>query len=434
MSITIQKYMKKWLFILVLFSTSLVGQEPFMKHLTNEKGLPSMTIYQILQDKEGYIWLGSAKGLSRYDGRKFVNIDLSSMLDKEIIHMQEDFLGRIWINNLSGQVAWIEDMELHFPTLEALPEGSLPIRLKIHGDDLFLSHKKLDRKLLIYKLHADGSISKKEYTDTGVVNLIISQLSYGDTIYFSAFGLKDNSLRYYYFHNDSIKQEYIETDFEGYDVGDGKFLLLEVDNKNRFLLDNGDYVLRYDKDKDKIERIYDCAENRINDCKIRDGKIWLFTKNGILVFDEETLEKEKEFLSGINSHVMFEDREHNLWFPTAANGIFLLYNMNTLTYNSENSNIPKSDIYSLYYEGADSTLYIGMSNGYLSKYDQRKKTFSNYKLPLSGRVVSMDIDENGFLWLGLDDGMCLMDTSNDQIVRINSSSAIKVVKELSNLR
>ena len=40
---------------------------------TVEDGLPSNTIYAIEQDSLGYIWLGTNKGLSRFDGSEFIN-------------------------------------------------------------------------------------------------------------------------------------------------------------------------------------------------------------------------------------------------------------------------------------------------------------------------------------------------------------------------
>jgi ligand-binding sensor domain-containing protein len=48
----------------------------FFIHFSKEQGLNSNTIYSILQDKTGNIWVGTNKGLNRLDGNKFVSIPI----------------------------------------------------------------------------------------------------------------------------------------------------------------------------------------------------------------------------------------------------------------------------------------------------------------------------------------------------------------------
>ena len=38
-------------------------------HLTQEHGMPSSSVISILQDTQGFMWLGTVNGLARYDGR-----------------------------------------------------------------------------------------------------------------------------------------------------------------------------------------------------------------------------------------------------------------------------------------------------------------------------------------------------------------------------
>ncbi|HSN16736.1 MAG TPA: two-component regulator propeller domain-containing protein, partial [Gammaproteobacteria bacterium] len=44
---------------------------PRFRHLTMEDGLSNNEVYDIAQDKKGYIWLATADGLDRYDGYGF---------------------------------------------------------------------------------------------------------------------------------------------------------------------------------------------------------------------------------------------------------------------------------------------------------------------------------------------------------------------------
>src|SRR3569623_441299 len=43
-----------------------------LEHLTTADGLPQGTVYETLQDSQGFIWLGTEDGLVRYDGHELV--------------------------------------------------------------------------------------------------------------------------------------------------------------------------------------------------------------------------------------------------------------------------------------------------------------------------------------------------------------------------
>ena len=46
------------------------------KKLSVEQGLSNSAVYSLLQDRQGFIWVGTQNGLSRYDGYHFVNYNL----------------------------------------------------------------------------------------------------------------------------------------------------------------------------------------------------------------------------------------------------------------------------------------------------------------------------------------------------------------------
>ena len=61
--------------IMVLFCALLMAvggawaqERQTLRRLTTEDGLPSNTVRNIVQDRQGFIWLGTDKGLCRYDG------------------------------------------------------------------------------------------------------------------------------------------------------------------------------------------------------------------------------------------------------------------------------------------------------------------------------------------------------------------------------
>ncbi len=42
-------------------------------HFTTNQGLVNTVVYDVVQDKKGYLWFGTGNGLSRYDGYRFYN-------------------------------------------------------------------------------------------------------------------------------------------------------------------------------------------------------------------------------------------------------------------------------------------------------------------------------------------------------------------------
>ncbi len=76
----------------------------FRNFMQQKDGLPANTITSMCEDKRGNIWLATmAAGVSRYDGKKFTNYDISSGLDGlRNQAMLADKNGNVWIGNEAG--------------------------------------------------------------------------------------------------------------------------------------------------------------------------------------------------------------------------------------------------------------------------------------------------------------------------------------------
>ena len=68
-------FFKKYIFIILLFLVLKIdAQEYTIKNFTIKDGLPSNIIFDIKQDKIGYLWIATEKGLVKYDGHDFTQI------------------------------------------------------------------------------------------------------------------------------------------------------------------------------------------------------------------------------------------------------------------------------------------------------------------------------------------------------------------------
>ena len=66
----------RFVFIYFFFTCWLYAQQGFeyVLQLREENGLPDNSIRSIIQDAEGFIWLGMDEGVARYDGAQFVTL------------------------------------------------------------------------------------------------------------------------------------------------------------------------------------------------------------------------------------------------------------------------------------------------------------------------------------------------------------------------
>ena len=91
-------------FFFLFFTVFATAQTPLLRRLTDEEGLPTPAIYDVIQDHHGFIWLGTDKGLYRYDGIFFQHYDGAALKGSAVTALQEDGEGSIWGINFAGQV------------------------------------------------------------------------------------------------------------------------------------------------------------------------------------------------------------------------------------------------------------------------------------------------------------------------------------------
>jgi diguanylate cyclase (GGDEF)-like protein len=70
-----------------------------------EQGLPLNTVQSLYQTRDGYLWVGTAGGLARFDGVRFTTYDSSrapEMASQPIFGFMEDAQGQLWIGHTKG--------------------------------------------------------------------------------------------------------------------------------------------------------------------------------------------------------------------------------------------------------------------------------------------------------------------------------------------
>jgi len=143
----------RWLALLSaqLFSFFLPAQDPACVRFNEVTGLNSSEVYDLLQDRAGFIWIATDRGVFRFDGYTFEPFTTAQGLtDNTVFCIQEDYVGRIWAMPFNGRLCYIENnrvvqyeyndtLEKYLPgnriarSIHVLPSGTIQIGYLTHG-------------------------------------------------------------------------------------------------------------------------------------------------------------------------------------------------------------------------------------------------------------------------------------------------------------
>ena len=99
---------------------------PFFQRVwQSEQGLPHDSVQAIVQTRDGYIWIGTRRGVERFDGTRFVKLEMSGATRENISSLHEDRNGSLWIGTAKG-VARLQNGKLSlYGPAQGVPEDDV---------------------------------------------------------------------------------------------------------------------------------------------------------------------------------------------------------------------------------------------------------------------------------------------------------------------
>lgn len=93
--------------MLIVVNLSAQNQGYHFELYTMKEGLCSNRLTSLWQDRDGFLWIGTEKGLSRFDGSLFDNYfprsgDSTALSSESILFIREDSQGTLWIRTHNG--------------------------------------------------------------------------------------------------------------------------------------------------------------------------------------------------------------------------------------------------------------------------------------------------------------------------------------------
>ncbi len=124
---------------LALFlSISFISEAQMARLYTSGSGLPNSKIYNISQDTDGFIWISTENGLSRFDGMSFTTFKNSkedagnTVASDFVLELFEDSNGTYWVGTSAG--LQIFDMEYNTFSKIDLQDKDVPMSIQHISD------------------------------------------------------------------------------------------------------------------------------------------------------------------------------------------------------------------------------------------------------------------------------------------------------------
>lgn len=132
----------RWLLLAVCVPGIAWAQLPEATRFSTADGLPSNAVYQLVEDRHGYLWFATDDGLARFDGRHFrVWRREQGLVDNQLRALAVDAHDQLWIGTRQGAVmrmsadrsridhlGGVRDSDLADPAIRVLlpdPDGSV---------------------------------------------------------------------------------------------------------------------------------------------------------------------------------------------------------------------------------------------------------------------------------------------------------------------
>ena len=305
------------LFYLLFVNGVLLSQNPHYFTIDKTKGLPSNTVYDIVQDKKGMIWLATNEGICKFDGKKFTPFSSDEQKSRAGSNLIEDMYGRIWYCSFDGYIYYVQNGKIY-----ALPQQNA------------LGYQKfniLDNQLLYFEENNIVFLDLKTLKQNKKVSfksndLIASHLFKGIFYVYTKDFLLEVS------PNGKLKKILLPTNIkENLNTviltnSSDKLVLLSKYSNKYSLYSNGTFK-EFDFEKKIIF---------LQNASFTSNTNWISTTNGIVKFNINHPSNCKRYFENYNISVILKDNEDNHWIGTLGKGLLLIPNFETYLIPTQN--------------------------------------------------------------------------------------------------
>lgn len=389
---------------LFLFSGLSSGQTYNFKNYGAENNIPSGFVYTINQSDDGFLWVGTSNGISRFDGFTFFNVAYpDSSVNRYPTVSIKDKTGMIWFGCSDGSVFYEKNNKLHkvpitntraISDLLESPEGIIYVIPQ--GKAIYTVNQVNPEEVKQYLMSEDLSMSSASLAGRGSIMI----------------GTQENVLKCSV-GNDTIFVEKVITGFENSNITaihqteDSTVYIIGTEDFGMFhlKLSETSYFLSRFPDHPELDTL--SVQAMTDDA---DKTLWISTKGkGIyqldLSADHKTVLMSRHFdtstgLTADYVKTVLQDIEGNYWIGFYGEGISILssyaFGYYTPGKNSSENNIIFAGAYQKNY-------LLGTPTGYhiFDVESGKSKSFTALTSQVGNTEINTYyIDKNETLWIG----------------------------------
>ncbi len=378
-----------------LVAAPVIAQAPDLRfeRISIDQGLSQNSVYAMLQDRMGFLWIGTDDGLNRYDGYRFEVLrsspggHLDSLSENRIRALCEDRDGILWIGTRSGGLNRYDRRSRtstrfrHDPAVED----------SLGADRVWVIHQ--DRGGTLW-VGTDGGLDHFEPEQAGTFN--------------------------------HLRHDPADPTSLGHDL----VRILHEDRAGNLWAGTRRGLNRLDAATRTMTRYVPLPETVIADYNSivsihedRRGRLWIGTWRGLMRFDQETssftfygADAGEPYGPSHSIQDIHEDPDGTLWLATNGRGI-LFFDPESETFRSRSGHHPmrptslSGDRVTVFLQDRSGTFWAGTSADGLNKRGPAAKAFAYYRsdptVPwglADDMITAIHEDEERILWLGTRNG------------------------------
>lgn len=342
--------------------------------LTTKDGLSNNTLTEIHQDKDGFLWLGTDVGLSRYDGIHFHNYDLINVEPHSIASIYETPDQLLWSQVANhNEIVCFDKMNGRYIPLTTSRAGLMQEILDIHvvQDKLYAITDKELMELQIER-NADG-IKLTAQTLPNIKGSLSNLYGHEDKLC-----LLTQGSQIIFYDLTGKKADYIN--YADLDIADaGAVTNIHLYNNNLWVCTQGGEIIYYDTKAKASRKVNWKSEQHLNQhINLRD----------IVQVDDRTF----IFATGTSLFTIRFDSNNFLQAP--------VHILNLTENEPYYEAIFRNRITQIFFDGTNNVLWVGTSGRGLLKLNATGESVNRIQLSNEIKVINgITQDVSGIIWL-----------------------------------
>ncbi|NWG28717.1 MAG: helix-turn-helix domain-containing protein [Ignavibacteriaceae bacterium] len=424
------------IFVAVLLLTSGVfSQSIYFNHLTTENGLSNNNVFDIIQDKSGFLWFASDDGLNRFDGYDFKVFrhepeNPNSISDNSVWVLTEDKKGNIWIGTKNG---WLNRFD---PATEKFTKWKIKTD-EVKENAITFIYEDSKEKIWIgtyrqglYRLDQNSGALDRWYNkpddNTSISSNYISSIiedSHGNFWISTYFGLnKFNPESYPHKFKHFIKSLGDHNSLSGNIIwkltqspSDKNIIWVGTNNGLTKLQINSETFSQIKIPNPENLQFGNSVAAVIEEISYESKILWIESYGGLIRIDLNgnnymrfTIDKNNpQSLSSNEVHRIFRDNSGVLWIATDKGLNY--FSIKSTKFNNpfstkfrlnDSSELSKKNIKAITIDN-ENNIYFGTEEGlYYSTQKNGKVTINKFRQTEKSNVWSLTSDHSGNLWIG----------------------------------